>query len=161
MRRGVLTLVVTCFAVVVLGQGAASAAPARDRLRIPETATNATVVEVPARAGTLAIGSRLRDTVYTWDRGDPPCDATGSSVFAGHAWRAGPGVADQWGRLRRGDTIKLARCTFTVTRREFWSARRPIGRLFSVAGPPRIVLIGCKVGDYSKRTMVFARLTRR
>jgi hypothetical protein len=82
-------------------------------------------------------------------------------VFAGHAWRAGPGVADRWGQLGRGDTIRLARCTFTVTRREFWSAQRPIARLFSVAGPARIVLIGCKVGDYSKRTMVFARLNRR
>lgn len=160
MRRGVLTLVVLCFAVL-LGQGAASAAPDRDRLRIPKTATSATVVKVPARAGTLAIGSQLRNTVFTWDRGDPPCDATGSTVYAAHAWRAGPGTADRWGELQHGDTIRLARCSFTVTRREFWSAQRPIRSLFSVAGPPRIVLIGCRVGNYSQRTMVFARLNRR
>ncbi|PUA79991.1 class F sortase [Nocardioides currus] len=160
MRGGALAVVVTCFAVL-LGQGAASAAPDRDRLRIPETSTNAKVVRVPARAGTLAIGSGLTNTVYTWDRGDPPCDATGSTVYAGHAWRSGPGTADRWGTLRRGDTIRLDRCSFTVTHREFWSATRPIGRLFSVSGPGRIVLIGCKVGDYSKRTMVFARLTNR
>lgn len=159
MRRGAVALVVMCFAVI-LGQGAATAAPDRDRLRIDETSTNAKVVRVAARAGTLAIGSQLTGTVYTWDRGDPPCDPTGSTVYAGHAWRDGPGTGDRWADLRPGDTIRLDRCSFTVTRREFWSARRPIGRLFSVAGPGRIVLIGCKVGDYSKRTMVFARLTR-
>ncbi len=161
MRRcGVLTLIVVCFAIV-LGQGAAAAAPARDRLRISDTATDARVVRVPARADTLAIGARLRNTVYTWDRGDRPCDATGSTVYAGHAWRAGPGVADRWGQLRPGDIIRLARCSFRVTRRDFWSAQRPIKKLFSVAGPPRIVLIGCRVGDYSQRTMVFARRLNR
>lgn len=158
-HRGALAVLVTCFALS-LGQGAASAAPDRDRLRIPETSTNAKVVAVPARAGQLAIGGQLTNTVYTWNKGDPPCDATGSTVYAGHAWRNGPGTADRWGNLRPGDTIRMARCSFVVTKREYWPARRPISGLFSVSGPGRIVLIGCKVGDYSKRTMVFAELKR-
>lgn len=29
--------------------------------------------------------------------------------------------------------------------------------LFTVGGPPRIVLIGCKADDYARRTVVFAK----
>lgn len=143
-----------CFAVLA-GQGAAHAAP--DRLRIARTSTDAVVVEVPARRNTLAVGNRLRNTVYTWSQGDPPCDPTGTTLYAGHAWRAGNGVADRWGQLRRGDRIKVGGCRFEVTRREFWSARRPMGSLYTVSGPPRIVLVACKADDYSRRTVVFAR----
>lgn len=158
MRRTALTLVVMC-AVVLAGQGAAHTAP--DRLRIARTGTDAVIVKVPARGDTLAVGSRLRGTVYTWAKGDPPCDPTGSTVYAGHAWRAGNGVADQWGRLRRGDRISVAGCRFEVVRREYWPAKRRIGSLYSVSGPARIVLIGCKPDDYSRRTVVFARMIGR
>ena len=81
----------------------------------------------------------------------------GSTVYAGHAWRAGNGVADRWGSLRRGDVIKVAGCRFEVTGREYWPASRRMGSLYSVAGPARIVLVGCKADDYSRRTVVFAR----
>lgn len=158
MRRGALLLVWVCF-VVVAGQGAAHAAP--DRLRVERTGTDAAIIEVPARNDTLAVGSRLRGAVYTWSRGDPPCDPTGSTLYAGHAWRAGNGVADRWGRLRRGDVIEVAGCRFEVTRREFWSAKRPMGALYSVSGPPRIVLVACKADDYARRTVVFARKIER
>ncbi len=124
MRRGALLLVWVCFASVA-GQGAAHAAP--DRLRIARTGTDAAIIKVPARNDTLAVGSQLRGAVYTWSRGDPPCDPTGSTVYAGHAWRAGNGVADRWGQLRRGDVIKVAGCRFEVTRREFWPAKRRMG----------------------------------
>jgi hypothetical protein len=140
---------------VVAGQGAAHAVP--DRLTIARTGTDAVVIKVPARDDTLAVGHQLRGAVYTWSKGDPPCDPTGSTVYAGHAWRAGHGVADGWGTLRRGDRITVAGCRFRVTRREFWPAKRRTGSLYSVAGPARIVLIGCKADDYSKRTVVFAR----
>lgn len=154
MRRTALTLAMLC-ATVLVGQGAAQAAP--DRLRIARTSTDAVIIQVPARRNTLAVGSQLNGAVYTWSKGDPPCDPTGSTVYAGHAWRAGNGVADQWGTLRRGDKVTVAGCRFRVTRREFWSAKRRIGSLYSVSGPARIVLIGCKADDYSKRTVVFAR----
>jgi len=154
MRRGALLLVWVSFASLV-GQGAAHAAP--DRLRIARTNTDAVVVEVPARRNTLAVGDRLRDTVYTWALGDPPCDPTGTTLYAGHSWRAGNGVADRWGQLRRGDRISVAGCRFKVTRREFWPASRRMGSLYTVSGPPRIVLVGCKPDDYSRRTVVFAR----
>ena len=156
MSRTALTLAMLCASVSVLvGQGAAHAAP--DRLQIARTGTDAAIVEVGARNNTLAVGSRLNGAVYTWAKGDPPCDPTGSTVYAGHAWRAGHGVADRWGQLRRGDVIKVAGCRFEVTSREFWSAKRPMGSLYSVSGPARIVLVGCKADDYSRRTVVFAR----
>ncbi len=154
-RAAGVVVAMTLGVTVVAGQGAAHAAP--DRLQIARTGTDATVVQVPARNDTLDVGSRLQGTVYTWAKGDPPCDPTGSTVYAGHAWRAGHGVADGWGTLRRGDVIRVAGCRFRVTRREFWPAQRRIGSLYSVAGPARIVLVGCKADDYSRRTMVFAR----
>lgn len=154
-RRAAL---VSAFVVllVLTGQGAASAAPGR--LDIPKLGVSAQIIKVGlTSSGSLAVGNRLRGTVYTWRHGDPPCDATGTTVYAGHAWRAGNGVADRWGSLRRGDRIRVAGCTFKVTRREFWSANRSMRPLFTVGGPPRIVLIGCKADDYAKRTVVFAR----
>lgn len=155
MARIALVVATLC-AMVLVGQGAAvSAAP--DRLTIARTGTDAAIVKVASRGGTLAVGSRLNGAVYTWSKGDPPCDPTGSTLYAGHAWRAGHGVADRWGQLRRGDRITVAGCRFEVTRREFWPAGRRMGALYSVSGPPRIVLVGCKADDYSKRTVVFAR----
>lgn len=154
MRRAAI-LAVLLGTIIPVGQGAAHAAP--DRLEIARTGTDAVVVEVPARNDTLDVGWRLRGTVYTWAKGDPPCDPTGSTVYAGHAWRAGNGVADHWGRLRRGDRISVGGCRFEVTKREYWAARRNMGSLYSVSGPPRIVLVACKADDYSKRTVIFAR----
>lgn len=152
-----LAVVLTVCAPLAVGQGAAASAAAPDRLRIAATGTDARVVRVPARNDTLAVGHQLRGTVYTWSQGDPPCDPTGSTVYAGHAWRAGNGVADQWGQLRRGDVIRVAGCRFKVTKREFWPASRRMGSLYSVHGPARIVLVACKADDYSRRTVVFAR----
>ena len=59
--------------------------------------------------------------------------------------------------LRRGDVIRVGGCRFEVTRREYWPAKRRMGSLYSVYGPARIVLVGCKPDDYSRRTVVFAR----
>ena len=157
MRRTTRAAAVLALCAAVLAGPGAAHAVAPDRLTIARTGTDAVVVEVPSRGDTLAVGSRLAGAVYTWSKGDPPCDPTGSTVYAGHAWRAGNGVADRWGRLRTGDRIKVAGCSFEVTRREFWPASRRMGSLYSVSGPPRIVLVACKADDYSKRTVVFAR----
>ena len=156
MRRTVAAITLCASVFLSSGQGAASAA-APDRLTIARTGTDAAIIDVPSRGGTLAVGSRLTGAVYTWSKGDPPGDPSGSTVYAGHAWRAGDGVADHWAQLRPGDRITVAGCAFEVTRREFWSAKRRMGALYSVSGPPRIVLVGCKADDYSKRTVVFAR----
>lgn len=146
-------------ALTLTGQGAAEASPGR--LDIPKLGVRADIVEVGLTGnGSLAVGGRLRGTVYTWRGGDPPCDPTGTTVYAGHAWRAGNGVADRWGSLRRGDRIHVRGCTFTVTRREFWSARRSMEHLFTVSGPQRVVLIACKADDYSKRVVIFAERAR-
>lgn len=153
-------LVAALVALLALdGQGAAGADP--ERLDIPKIGVHAQILEVGlTTTGSLAIGDRLRGTVYTWRKADPPCDPTGTTVYAGHAWRAGNGVADKWGSLRRGDRIHAAGCAFEVTRNELWSAQRSMRHLFTVGGPPRIVLIGCKPDDYSKRVVVFAKKVR-
>ncbi len=146
---------------VTLSLGAQSAAVAKPTdVRIPSIGVKAQIKQVGVKNGTIDVGSELTHTLYTWRQGDPPCDPTGTTVYAGHAWRAGNGVADRWGQLRRGSRISLAGCTFKVTRVEFWRANRSISRLFRVDGPPQVVLIGCKADDYSKRTMVFARMIR-
>lgn len=155
-----LGLSVALGASLLVGQAPAQAdrpGSARDRLRIEKIGTDAVVIPVPARGDTLAVGPRLRNAVYTWSKGDPPCDPTGSTLYAGHAWRGGNGVADRWHTLKRGDRIKVGGCSFEVTRREYWPASRRMGSLYSVSGPPRIVLVGCKPNDYSKRVVVFAR----
>lgn len=145
--------------LAITGQGAAGAAPGR--LDIPKIGVHAKILKVGLTStGSLAIGDRLRGTVYTWRKGDPPCDPTGTTVYAGHAWRAGNGVADRWGSLRRGNRIHVSGCTFKVTRKEFWSAKRSMKHLFTVSGPPQIVLIGCKADDYAKRVMIFAEKVR-
>ncbi|KAB2812963.1 class F sortase [Pimelobacter simplex] len=134
-----------------------AARTASSRLVIPRTATDAKVVTVPVRKGRLAVGRELTGTVYTWNQGDPPCDPLGTTVYAGHAWRAGAGVADRWGTLRPGDRFRVGGCSFRVTKVAHWPATRSVKGLFRVDGAPRVVLIACKPGDYSQRTMVFAR----
>jgi hypothetical protein len=130
-------------------------------LDIPSIDVHARILQVGlTNTGSLAVGDRLRRTVYTWRDGDPPCDATGTTVYAGHAWRAGNGVADRWGRLQRGDRIRVSGCAFEVTRKEFWPADRSMRHLFTVGGPPQIVLISCKADDYAQRAVVFATKVR-
>lgn len=155
IRKSALSV---AFALVLSLGVQSSADAASGRLVIPKTDTNAKIVKVPVKDGQLKVGKRLQGTVYTWKKGDPPCDPMGTTVYAGHAWRGGDGVADRWGRLRKGDIIRVAGCRFKVTKRRYWSKDRKIDHLFRVDGPPRIVLIACKDDDYSKRTMVFAKM---
>ena len=158
MRRTLAAVAVVLSAVAPAwtGPGAAEAA-GREMLVIGKTGTHAQVVKVPVRKGQLVVGREPRHTVYTWNHGDPPCDPLGTTVYAGHAWRAGPGVANRWGSLRPGDRFSVGGCAFRVTKVATWSATRSIKGLFRVDGPPRVVLISCQPGDYSRRTMVFAR----
>lgn len=159
MTRRVALVAAFVALLALIGQGAAGAAPGR--LDIPKIGVRAKIVKVGLTStGSLAIGDRLRGTVYSWRKSDPPCDPTGTTVYAGHAWRDGNGVADRWGSLRRGDRIHVSGCTFEVTRTELWSAKRPMRGLFTVGGPPQIVLIGCKPDDYSRRVVVFAEKVR-
>lgn len=159
MVRRVALVAAFVVLLTITGQGAASAAPGR--LDIPKIGVSAQIVKVGLTStGSLKVGDRLQGTVYTWRKGDPPCDPSGTTVYAGHAWRAGDGVADRWGSLRPGNRIHVSGCTFKVTRKEFWSAKRSMRHLFTVGGPPRIVLISCKADDYAKRVVIFARKIR-
>ncbi len=152
--RALIAAVSVVLGFLVWGAGPADAAP--ERITAPATGLNAPVVYVEAPAGDLGVRDNLH-VVYAWKHGDPPCDASGSTVYAGHAWRAGNGVADHWGRFKPGDRIRVGGCAFKVTHKEYWGADRGIGPLSSQTGPPRIALITCKADDYSKRTVVFAR----
>jgi sortase (surface protein transpeptidase) len=156
MIRRVVLMVALVASLSLGAQGAADAAAGR--LIIPKTHTNAAIIKVPVAKGQLQMGNRLQGTVYTWNHGDPPCDPLGTTVYAGHAWRAGNGVADHWGGLKKGNLIKVGGCTFKVTSKQYWSAKRSVSPLFRVDGPPRVVLITCKADDYAKRTIVFARM---
>lgn len=156
MRRGVRALTLALVITLVFTiQGIASASSGR--IKATAIGMDAPIVKVGLKEGGLAIGKNLH-SVFTWKHGDPPCDPSGTTVYAGHAWDEGEGVADEWGKLHRGDTISLSDCKFKVTEVQYWSAKRSIKKLFRVDGSPRIVLIGCKPDDYSKRTMVFAHL---
>lgn len=152
-RAAVVAAIVACLALA--GQAAAAAAPGR--FDIPRIDVHAQIAEVGlSSSGSLAIGGRVQGTVYTWRNGDPPCDLSGTTVYAGHAWRAGHGVADRWESLRSGDLVHVSGCSFEVGRKEYWSATRSMRHLFTVGGPARIVLIGCKPDNYARRVLIFA-----
>lgn len=159
MRRRAFALVLAfAFALTLGSQGSADAASGR--IKAPSIGMNVPIVKVGVKNGGLAIGNSVH-VVYAWKYGDPPCDPFGTTIYAGHAWKSGDGVADKWGKLTRGRIITVAGCRFKVTKREYWSekkVKKHMTRLQRPDGPPRIVLIGCKADDYSKRTMVFARL---
>ena len=160
MRRGAFTLATAALVVpmTLAGQGAAGAGP--ERIKLPVIGVNAPIKKVPVKDGGLAIGKDPRK-VYVWKHGDPPCDSSGSSVYAGHAWSKGDGVADEWRDLRSGDIIKLPGCKFEVEKVEQWSkakTKKKMKRLYRVDGPPLAYLVGCLPGNYSKRVIVTARL---
>lgn len=156
MTRPVRALLAAFVASSFLVMGAGPADAAAGRVKAPSIGMNAPIVKVPVKDGRLQVGDNLH-VVYTPRKGDPPCDQSGSTLYAGHAWQDGNGVADKWGKLRRGKIIYVRGCKFRVTKREFWSEKRSIAPLSRPDGPPRIVLYGCKADDYSKATVVFAR----
>ncbi len=134
-------------------QGVADAAPDRHGISAPAIGMKARIVKVGGCGKSFPVGTDPR-VLYTCRHGDPPCDPIGTTVYA---WRSGNGVADRWGSLKKGDRMRVAGCRFRVTKVRYWKESKTIGHLFRVDGPARVVLIGCKVNDYSKRTMVFAR----
>lgn len=136
--------------------GAGPADAAAGRVKASAIGLNAAIVKVAVKDGRLQIGDNLH-VLYTAKNGDPPCDQSGSTLYVGHAWKDGDGVADKFGQLTRGDIIYAAGCKFRVTKREFWSDDKKIASLSSPGGKPRIALYGCKADDYSKGTVVFAR----
>lgn len=156
MTRRLTALLAASVVSCLLFAGVGPADAASGRVSARAIGLNAPIVEVGVKNGRLQIGDNPR-VLYAKRGGDPPCDQSGSTVYAGHAWRAGNGVADRFGQLRRGDIIRVNGCRFKVTRREFWSESRSIGPLSRPGGPPRIVLYGCKADNYSKATVVFAR----
>lgn len=138
--------------------GVEPADAASGRLTAPAIGMKAPIVKVGVKNGRLQIGHNLH-VVYTARQGDPPCDHSGTTLYAGHAWRDGNGVADKWGQLKRGDIIRVPGCKakFKVTSNQVWSDKRSIAPLSRPDGPPRIALYGCKADDYSKARVVMAK----
>ena len=161
MTRKVLASAAVIVATSIFaGQGAANAGT--DRMKSETIGMNAPVKKVDSKDdGSLAIGKNPH-SIYTWKHGDPPGDSSGSTVYAGHAWKKGNGVADDWGKFRPHDIIRVSGCKFEVTKKvEYWSiakTKKKMKRLYRVDGPPLIYLVGCKPDNYSKRTIVTARL---
>ena len=142
------------FGSLFMGVGPADAASGR--IVASSIGMNAPVKHVGVKNGRLQIGSNLH-TVYTKRGGDPPCDQSGSTMYAGHAWQSGNGVADKWLQLERGDVIRVAGCKFKVIKKEVWDDGRKVGSLSRPDGPPLINLYGCKADDYDFATVVTAR----
>jgi hypothetical protein len=156
IRRILAPLVVFAVLCSFLTVGAGPANAASGRIKAPSIGMKAPVVKVGVKNGRLLIGHSTR-VVYTARHGDPACDDSGSTLYVGHTWRAGNGVADKWGKLRRGDIIRVAGCKFKVTSNKVWPDSRSIRSLSRSDGPPRIRLYGCKVDDYSKARVVTAK----
>lgn len=157
-----MSVIVSLFGVfMVAGSAPAQAAAAPERLVISKLGVNARIVPVPVVDGKLMIGNEVRGIVYTPRGGDPLCDPLGTTIIAGHTYRAGDGVADNWRNLKRGDKFRAGGCQFVVEYKVIrFGTYRP-GHLMRADGPPRLVLIGCKPDDYSRRIMVFARMIGR
>jgi hypothetical protein len=159
MTKGARALTVVSVLLGFLFVGAGQAAAAPERVAIPSIGVKAPVVYVGVKKnGELNIGWNPR-AFYAMRRGDPPCDMSGSTLYVGHAWRSGNGVADRLLQLKRGDIARVGGCRFKMVRKRVIDDGASIRRLSRVDGPPLIHVMGCKANDYSKGTVVtFRRL---
>lgn len=145
---------------MVVGSPAAQAAAAPERLVIPKIGVNAPIVDVPVVGGKLMIGNSV-DVAYTPRRGDPLCDPLGTTILAGHTYRAGDGVADNWRNLKKGDTFRAGGCQFVVEYKVMKPGNVRIRHLMRYDGPASLWLIGCNPDNYNYRYLIKARKVRR
>jgi hypothetical protein len=137
------------------GADAALPAQAAPRLIIPETGTNAVIRKKPVINGVLQIGNELQGVVWTAEGGDPPCDATGRTMYVGHTWRAGNGTADRWVTLKKGDIVKIAGCKFKVYKKARWSDDRSLAPLSKRTGRAEAALVACWPSDYRFNQIIY------
>ena len=150
-----LIAVVGLLGFLLAGTGQATAAP--ERVVVPAIGMNAPIVYTGVKKnGQLNIGWNLH-VLYSQRRGDPPCDDSGSTLYVGHAWRSGNGVADKLLRLKRGDIARVGGCRLKMIRKRVIDDGVGIASLSRVDGPPLIHIMGCTAYDYRKGTVVTFR----
>lgn len=157
MTMGARALAVVFFLLgsLIMGVGQAEAAP--ERVVARAIGMDAPIVYVNVKNGRLQIGSNPR-VLYSQRGADPPCDATGSTFYGGHAVKNGDGVADRLLQLKIGDIIRVGGCRFKVIKKRVWDDGRDIRSLSTPGGPPLIHVGGCKVDNYDDFSVITARL---
>lgn len=160
VRGLVWSVVVSLFAALTVAGLTTAAVAAPERLFIPKIGVNAPILRVPVVDGKLAIGNDPRVT-YTPRRGDPLCDPLGTTIIAGHTYRAGDGVADNWRTLKKGDRLTAGGCQFVVEYKVLKPGNVRIKHLMRYDGPPTLWLIGCNPDNYGFRYLIKLRKLRR
>lgn len=157
MGARALTAVVVLLGFLSVGTEQAAAAP--ERIVVSAIGMDAPIIYTGVKKnGQLNIGWNLH-AMYSQRGGDPVCDDSGSTLFVGHAWRSGNGVADRLLQLKRGDKARVGGCTFKMIRKQVIDDAVGIRALSRVDGPPLIHVMGCTANDYTKGTVVtFRRL---
>lgn len=156
VRSLVGLIVMTLFSALMAVGSTAVAVAAPERLVIPKIGVDAPILRVPVVGGKLMIGNDP-DVTYTPRRGDPLCDPLGTTILAGHTYRAGDGVADNWRTLKKGDRLRAGGCRFVVEFKMLKPGSTRIKHLMRYDGPPRLWLIGCNPDNYGFRYLIRAR----
>ena len=160
LRSLVGLIVMTLFAALMVVGSTEAAVAAPERLVIPKIGVDAPIVPVPVVGGKLMIGNDP-GVVYKPRRGDPLCDPLGTTILAGHTYRAGDGVADDWRTLQRGDRLRAGGCQFVVEFKVLKPGTTRIKHLMRYDGPPTLWLIGCNPDNYGFRYLIKLRMVRR
>jgi sortase (surface protein transpeptidase) len=161
LARGLVRFVIASLLAALAVTGLTEAAVAApERLVIPKIGVDAPIIRVPVVSGSLAIGNDPKVT-YTPRRGDPLCDPLGTTIIAGHTYRAGDGVADNWRTLKKGDRLRAGGCQFVVEYKVLKPGSTRIKHLMRYDGPPTLWLIGCNPDNYGFRYLIKLRMVRR
>lgn len=157
LARGLVGFVIASLLAALAVTGLTTAAVAApERLVIPKIGVNAPIVPVPVVGGKLMIGNNP-SVVYKPRRGDPLCDPLGTTILAGHTYRAGDGVADNWRTLKKGDRLRADVCQFVVEYKVLRPGSDRIKHLMRYDGPPTLWLIGCNPDNYGFRYLIKLR----
>jgi LPXTG-site transpeptidase (sortase) family protein len=84
-------------------------------VQIPRIGVNAPVIAIQVGADRVLMPPRELSVVGWWSEGAAPGGTAGSAVLVGHSSRAGGGVFDQVGDLRRGDVIEVSGSNGTLS----------------------------------------------
>ena len=124
-------------------------APVRVRIARPGVDTTVVPVGLDMAHGVLGVPSNVRKTGW-WTDGALPGSRAGAILIGGHvdSAAAGPGAFAPLAYARRGDLVEVTTASGRVLRYRVTSVRAyPKARLptsvWSLRGPPRLVLVTC------------------
>ena len=120
------------------------------RLEIPLLALDAPVVPIRLGADRVLAPPADPQLLGWWSGGARPGDVSGRALITGHTVHTGGGVFDDLVRVQKGDLLRV-RTTAGTLRYRVASVRvygkaslaKRAERVFSQAGPGRLVLINC------------------